>query len=233
MKRLVLSLVLLTTLTGCGSNETTTSEVESEATSEVVKEASYEENVTGGTEVESIATSDMMITDTDGDNILDPNKDDNVDNLDNSGFEYSVKVYDTDGDGVVSDENDTNEQYTTVINLKNTSGHDIEVSDFQIYLQSADDEEPIEITYMDTGAIDSAKIGLGEKDSLYANYIQYIDEETYDQFTFPKDNQITLVVTSTVHVATDDIEPAELSFVALNQDGESYYVESTTQFAAE
>lgn len=229
MKRIVLSIVLLTILTGCGSNETTTSEVASEVTT---TSNTYEENVTGGTEVASIATNDMMLTDTDGDNILNPNKDDAVDNLDNSGFDYTVKVFDTDGDGIVSDEGDSNEQYTTVINLKNTSGRDIEVSDFKIYLQSADDGEPIEITYMDTGAIDSSKLGLGEADGVYANSIQYIDKETYDQFTFPKDNEITIVLTSTVSVAVDDIEPAELSFVALDQDGVSYYVESTTQFAA-
>lgn len=231
MKKILLSLVLLTTLTGCGND--TSSEVESSSQTEETVEATsgnYEENMTGGTEVAPLAENDLVITDTDGDNILDATKDETEDILDNTGFEYTVKVFDTDGDGAVSDEDDTNEQFTTVINLKNVSGNDIEMSDLQFYLQSSDEDEPIEMTYIDTGDMDTDKFILGEEH--YENYIRYVDEETYDQFTFPKDNEITIVLTSTVSVAIDDIEPAELSFVALNSDGVSYYVESTTQFTA-
>lgn len=231
MKKILLVTILLTTLTGCGaSTEEKTSEV-SEASS--TEASSFEENVTGGTEVQSLSTSEMVITDTNEDGILDPVEDDTVDSLADSGFEYSVKVFDTDGDGVVSDENDANEMYTTVINLKNTSGRDIEVSDFQLYLQSADDDEPIEMTYIDSGDMDSSKFVLGGSDSNYVGYIKYIDDETYDQFTFPKDTELTIVTTQSVSVAVDSIEPAELSFIALNEDGISYYVEATSEFAAE
>lgn len=231
MKKILLVTILLTTLTGCGaSTEEKTSEV-SEASS--TEASSFEENVTGGTEVQSLSTSEMVITDTNEDGILDPVEDDTVDSLADSGFEYSVKVFDTDGDGVVSDENDANEMYTTVINLKNTSGRDIEVSDFQLYLQSADDDEPIEMTYIDSGDMDSSKFVLGESDGNYVGYIKYIDDETYDQFTFPKDTELTIVTTQSVSVAVDSIEPAELSFIALNEDGISYYVEATSEFAAE
>lgn len=232
MKRVLLSLVLLTTLTGCGND--TSNEMEetgSDTTqTETTSTGSYEENMTGGTEVAPLAENNLVITDTDGDNILDATKDDTEDTLDNTGFEYTVKVFDTDGDGAVSDEDDTNEQFTTVINLKNVSGRDIEMSDLQFYLQSSDEDEPIEITYIDTGDMDTDKFILGAEH--YENYIRYVDEETYDQFTFPKDNEITIVLTSTVTVTIDDIEPAELSFVALDSEGVSYYVESTTQFTA-
>lgn len=225
MKKIALAIVLIGTLAGC-SNAGVTSESEDVTEST----ADYEQNVTGGTEVTALTTYDMMITDSNQDNLLDQNKDEVVDSIVDSGFEYTVKVYDTDGDGLVSDELG-NEPFTTVINLKNTSGRDIEVSDFQIYLQSSDEKEPITITYIDTGDVDSSKFVLGEEH--YENYIRYVDEETYGQFTFPKDNQITIVLTSTVSVVRDEIEPAELSFIALGEDGISYYVESTTEFAGE
>ncbi len=225
MKRIALAIVLIGTLTGCTNQLATT---ESEAGVETT--ADYKQNFTGGIEVPALATYDMMIIDSNQDNMLDENKDEVVDSIADSGFDYSVQVFDTDGDGLVSDELG-NEPFTTVINLKNTSGRDIEVSDFQIYLQSSDEEEPITIAYSDTGDMDKSKFILGEEH--YENYIRYVDEETYDQFTFPKDDQITIVLTSTVSIARDEIEPAELSFIASDENGISYYVESTTEFAGE
>lgn len=56
MKRILMSLVLLTTLTGCGndtSNEVDSASETTDATK--VDSSSYEENMTGGTEVSALA----------------------------------------------------------------------------------------------------------------------------------------------------------------------------------
>ncbi len=228
--RVVLSSLAVLTLTGCGANTDENTDTESKTEEVATTESEFNENVTGGTEVAALDADELMITDTDGDNILDPAADETEQSIENSGFEYTVKVFDTDGDGVVSDENDQKEKFTTVIKLKNTSGHDIEVNDLQIYLQSAEDET-INLEYIDTQSMDESKFVVGAEH--YEDYIQYKDEETYDTFTFPAGEELTFVTTQEVTVATSDINPAKLMFTATKEDGTAYYVESSTAFAAE
>ncbi len=226
MNKVLFVSLLAVSLTGCSSaSEETTADTE---TKTETSETGYEENVTGGTEVEALETNAMMITDTDNDMILDPNKDETVQSIEESGFEYTLKMYDTDGNGKIN--TDEPEMYTTNINLKSTSGNDIEVNDLQFYLQSADDDLPIEITYILT------PVGVDENkfvfDEPMNDFLVYRDEETNDTFTFPKDGEITLVITQTAS-GSSTIEPAELSFTAFNDEEVGYYIESTTEFAAE
>lgn len=227
MKKIILTVTMLATLTGCVNN----------TDSELSSEAGYVENVTGGKQVKQIKEDDLVVIDTDGDNILDSSKDETDDTLDNTGFEYNVKVFDTDGDGKISNEDGTKERVTTVINLKNISGNDIKIKDFKIHLESSDVDENINIEYMDTGEIDKSNLILGEKN--FENTIKYVDDKQNNEFSFPKDNQVTIVLTSNAIETKNDVVPATLSFVALNDDGASesdnvnYYVQSTPVFAGE
>lgn len=224
MKKVLLVALCILTLSGCTAEK---AKPENNAESKTDSQAKTE-NLTGGSKVKELKSNELMITDTDGDGIMDASKDETLQSIETSGFEYTTKVYDTDGDGVVTGERDNNEAYTQITTLKNNSGTDVMIDDMSIYLQNADDET-IKIESIEAGSMNSDNFVADERSG---DTISYKDDETYDQFTFPKDEELKIVTTQEISGSKSSLEPAELRLEGKNKDGVWYYIESSKEFAS-